>query len=254
MYRCVAQSVEGFVQQLAVAYVSRGYWFYVTGRVPDRKDPALVDAKLIDRYGIRASKWQRARRKRAGVANLQYLRYDRFFIILATHGTQRFFQDEPFRDIREDPIAFHGYSIGCGKGVDGRWHASVRLHAEEYRKLKAYFEELSTRRSAESLTHDLRAVRFAPFARVRRQMLNILRSINRFRSTAGLDAVPMTALRLRRRPVKVFSEHSLTGRLRANRCMTFKDSKGDEHEISSQNKQRSSKDDQKRHDRPVLEW
>ena len=130
MYRCVAQLVEGFVQQLAVAYVSRGYWFYVTGHVPDRKNPTLVDAKLIDRYGIRASKWQRARRKRAGVANLQYLRYDRFFVILATHGTQQFFQDEPFRGIREDPIAFHGYSVGCGKGVDGRWHASVRIHAE----------------------------------------------------------------------------------------------------------------------------
>ena len=44
MYRCVAQSVEAFVQQLAVAYISRGYWFYVTGRVPDRKNPALIEA------------------------------------------------------------------------------------------------------------------------------------------------------------------------------------------------------------------
>jgi hypothetical protein len=83
---------------------------------------------------------------------------------LATHGVQRFFQDEPFRDIREDPIRFHGYSIGCGKGTDGRFHASVRIHAEEYRNLKAYFLELSTRRSAETLAKELRAIRFAPFA------------------------------------------------------------------------------------------
>jgi hypothetical protein len=210
MYRCVAHSAEAFVQQLAVAYVSRGYWFYVTGRVPYRKDPALIDAKLIDRYGIRTSKWQRARRKRAGVANLQYLRYDRFFVILATHGRQQFFQDEPFRDIREEPIAFHGYSIGCGKGVDGRWHASVRIHAEEYRKIKAYFEQLSTHRSTESLTTELHSVRFAPFARVRRQMLNILRGINRLRSMAGLEPVPVGALRLRRRPVRVFCNRAVT--------------------------------------------
>ena len=205
MYRCVTQSVEAFVQQLAVAYISRGYWFYVTGRVPDRKNPALIDAKLIQRYGIATSKWQRARRKRAGVANLQYLRYDRFFVLLATHGTQRFFQDEPFRDIREDPIAFHGYSIGCGKGVDGRWHASVRIHAEEYRNLKAYFLSLSIRRPVEALAKELGDIRFAPFARVRRQTLNILRAVNRARATAGLEPVPAGALRFRRKPVKVFT-------------------------------------------------
>ena len=33
-YRCVATSAVGFLQQLAVAYVANGYWFYVTGRVP----------------------------------------------------------------------------------------------------------------------------------------------------------------------------------------------------------------------------
>jgi len=51
-YRCVATSVAGFVQQLAVAYVAHGYWFYVTGRVPEGKDPADVDRKLIARYEI----------------------------------------------------------------------------------------------------------------------------------------------------------------------------------------------------------
>jgi len=204
MYRCVAQSVEGFVQQLAVAYISRGYWFYVTGRLPEHKDPSSIDRKLIERYGIAASKWQRARRKRAGTANLQYLRHDRFFVILATHGTQRFFQDEPFRDVREDPIRFHGYSIGCGKGTDGRWHASVRIHAEEYKCLKAFFLDLATHRSVEELAREFQLVRFAPFARVRRQMLNILRAVNRVTKEAGFEPVPVTAIRLHRRPVGVF--------------------------------------------------
>jgi hypothetical protein len=203
-YRCSCDTVEGFVQQLAVAYVSRGCWFYVTGRVPEGKDLAAVDAKLIERYGIDVSKWQRARRKRAGTANLHYLRHGRFFVLLATHGTHLFFQEEPFRDIREAPIKFHGYSIGCGKGADGRWHASVRIHADEYRQLKAYFLDLAVHRSVEQLAKEFRRLPFAPFARVRRQILTLLRAVNRLRKTAAFEPVPLSALRLRRTPVRPF--------------------------------------------------
>jgi hypothetical protein len=53
-----------------------------------------VDQKLIDHYGIEISKWTRARRKRSGTASVQYLRFRRFFVLLATHGKHRFFTDE----------------------------------------------------------------------------------------------------------------------------------------------------------------
>src|SRR5262249_52205923 len=69
MYRCEAASVEGFVQQLAVSYLVHGYWYYVTGYIPEHKDPRAVDQKLLTRYGIGLSKWSRARRKQAGGAN-----------------------------------------------------------------------------------------------------------------------------------------------------------------------------------------
>ena len=89
-YQCEATSVIGFVQQLAVAYVGRGYVFYVTGEIPERKDPKCVDAKLIDKYGLSVGKATRARRKLAGFANIQYLRFGNSFIILATHGNHPF--------------------------------------------------------------------------------------------------------------------------------------------------------------------
>ena len=127
MYRCVATSIEGFVQQLAVGYVTHGYWFYVSGWIPEGKDPLKTDAKLIERYGIDVSKWTRCRGKKAGLANVQYLRHGRFFVLLATHGQHPFFVQEPgFRDIREKPLEFAGYSIGCRRGLDGNYHASVR--------------------------------------------------------------------------------------------------------------------------------
>ncbi len=79
-YRCEATSLTGFVQQLACAYLRHGYVYFVRGEVPMGKDPRAVDAKLIGLHGIAVSKWQRARRKRAGLANLQYLRLGRTFV------------------------------------------------------------------------------------------------------------------------------------------------------------------------------
>lgn len=75
-YRYEATTVSGFLQQLAVAYLAHGYRFYVTGKIPEGKDPVAVDRKLLAKYDVGISKWVRARRKRAGLANCQYLRFD----------------------------------------------------------------------------------------------------------------------------------------------------------------------------------
>ena len=83
-YRCEATSVSGLIQQLAVGYVGRGYFFYVTGQIPQGKDPRLLDEKLTKRYAISASKATRARRKTLGLANVQYLRFKDRFVLLST--------------------------------------------------------------------------------------------------------------------------------------------------------------------------
>jgi hypothetical protein len=165
-YRCVATSVEGFVQQLAVAYITHGYWLYVIGQIPERKDPARVDAKLIDRYGIAISKWARHRRKKQGLANVHYLRFERTFVLIATKGRHQFFDDEAgnIRDVRCRPIQFAGYSIGYRMGADRKRHASVRIAPDRYLELKAAFEALATRRSPESVERLLTSIPFEPYA------------------------------------------------------------------------------------------
>lgn len=50
---------------------------------------------------------------------------------------------------------------------------------------------------------------FEPYAPVRRQLLNILRAVNRVRQAAGFESVPVSALRLRRRVVRPFGEKDL---------------------------------------------
>lgn len=193
--------MEGFVQQLAVAYLGNGYWFYVVGEIPEGKDPQKVDHKLLTRYEIDLSKWERARRKRAGLANLQYLRFGRLFVLLATHGTHAFFADEAssIRDARHTPIRFHGYSISYRNG-----HPHVRIEQEEYKRLKAYFVDLAPHRSAEGLGRELARVAFEPYAPVRRQLLAVLRAINRERKRAGFEPVPKSCFRFVRRVCRPF--------------------------------------------------
>ena len=204
-YRCVAVSREAFVQQLA-NYVAAGYWRYVSGSIPLHKNPADVDRKLVGQYGIDMSKWARSRRRKAGGGNVHYLRHERTFVLLVSPGPHPLVEHEPnVRDIRRAPLRFHGYSIGCGVGTDGRWHASVRIHADEYRRLKSHLLQLAVHRTSEDLAGEFQRLNFVPFARVRRQLLNLLRAVNRQRRLAGYELLPFTVLDLRRAPVKVFT-------------------------------------------------
>ncbi len=202
MYRCEAGSLAGFIQQLASRYVASGYVFYVVGRVPAGKDPQRVDAKLIARYGVDCSKFVRARRKRAGRANVHYLRYRDVFVLLATHGEHLFFEGEAgqIRDARREPLKVEGYSIAARGG-----RVSVRVERDEYRGLRAYFADAAVRRSAGVLADELGSLPYEPYAPVRRQMLGLLGLVNRARKASGLEEVPLACLRLRRRIGPVFA-------------------------------------------------
>src|SRR5512135_3925460 len=109
-YRAEASSLEGFIQQLAVGYLARGYRYFFQGRIPDGKDPRAVDAKLTKRYGLAISKFERARRKARGLANVQYLRYGQHFVLISTPGERDPLRDDhQLKDAHEVPIKLGGY-------------------------------------------------------------------------------------------------------------------------------------------------
>lgn len=203
-YRCEATSVEGFVQQVAVQYLRHGYWFYVAGSIPAGKDARAVDSKLIAKYSITASSKERTRRKRAGLANMHYIRHDRFFLLMATHGRHSFFDDEvgQIRDARRQPIKFAGYAISYRNG-----HACVRIEQREYQQLKARFLDLACKRSAEALAAEYRSVRFVPYRPVRQQLLAAWRIANRARKLAGYDAISIDSVPWKRRIVRPFADY-----------------------------------------------
>lgn len=200
-YRCEATSVAGFIQQVAVAYLARGYWFYVAGRIPGGKEAREVDRKLIEKYDIDTPRWERVRRKKAGLANIQYIRHKRFFLLMATHGKHRFFEEEAVRvrDARRVPIKYASYSVSHRGG-----HASVRIDQDHYRRLKVYLTDLAVRRSAEHMAEEFRMLHFEPYAPVRRQLMHLHRAVNRARTQAHRDPVSTGCLRLRRRVCSPF--------------------------------------------------
>lgn len=219
-YRAVAISVEGFVQQIACCFLRHGYWFYVTGRIPAGKDPRVIDGKLIEKYGIAVSESTRARRKKTGQANLQYLRYEDFFVILATKGRHKFYEDEggQIRDIRRVPLKFAGYSISYRRGgrtrtgaKDPSWHAHVRMERRQHLEIAAHLDALARRRAPESLAAAIYNLPVEPYAPIRRQLLQLLKSANRTRQELGYAPLPLEILPLRRRVVRPFSD-ALSGR------------------------------------------
>ena len=184
-YRYEAKSIDGFVQQLAVSYIAHGYFFFVTGVIAEGKNPQHVDEKLIAKYGIDVSKFTRARRKAAGHANVQYLRFDRFFVLVATHGEHAFFlptsdggEGGRIKDCRKVPIKFASHAISFRAG-----HAHVRIERETFRDLHAFFL-VNALRSRPWLEDQIRKLPFQPWAPVRGQMFQIVRAVNARRQSA----------------------------------------------------------------------
>lgn len=216
-YRYVATSLEGFVQQLACNYLPHGYWNYVVGHIPERKDPATVDAKMLDKYVHARSYAGRNRRKSRGLANVHYLRFERTFVLLGTAGQHEFYSEESIalRDLKRVPLQIGGYSISVkrdginpGTKTRTRWRSHVRIAPEAYKELRAHFLELAVHRSQHKLTVEFGRVPYARYAPVRRQLLNILREVNRRRRRAGFGRLPTSVLRLHRRQISVFDEEA----------------------------------------------
>lgn len=179
----VADSVNSFVRRLAVNLVPNGYWFYVAGCIPADKDPLAVDAKFIERYALTQSKHVRYRRRLAGHASVAYVRFRQEFILLATHGEHVFFEREAgqIHDLRRRPVRFHGYSIGYRNE-----HASVRIHAQEFARLRVEVERGAARWTEQRQFEAIERLPYERYAPIRQQIRSLHRLATRQRQRAGL--------------------------------------------------------------------
>ena len=162
----------------------------------------------MDKYEISAHKQVRYRRRQRGLANVQYLRYERDFLLLATPGQHRWFKEEQqsIRDVRRVPIVFGDYSIRLTPGnylrkkpgakraqVDGKLRVRVIIRRRRIRQVKRELLAAAAGDNVDELIARFRELPFEPYAPVRRQLFSLLRQVNSLRRQQGLAAVPTTA-------------------------------------------------------------
>ena len=261
--------MEGLIQQVALSYLRHGYWWYVTGIVPDHKAPAEIDHNILTKYDIRKDWRFIAHNKSRGIANLQYIRHGRFYIILSTKGFHEFKDREHkrIRNARNCPIliprfvpppdgirsknrrsqapTFDGYAMSYSRGgylrktpeqkdayreamekwrrqtmrgkrlpkpakgtPDPKWHSCVEIERNTRLRLHAYFMEIAKRRSPENLTYEFANTGFLPYQPVKRQLVRIIKDVNKVRSVAGCsEQIPYrVVLGLKRKQVSPFAD------------------------------------------------
>lgn len=221
-YKYEVTSLVGFLQRVATHLLPKGYYFFVQGLVPEGKDPATLDAKLLSKYGVARSEGARRWRKSQGLGNIQYVRHERLWLLMATHGDHPIREGERknLKDVRRVPIRIGDYSVYVKRGnyllkraiadpprPDGRWRVRVLIAREPYRELSAYFLSIACHRRADALAAELLNLPYVPYAPVRKQLLKLLRLINAKRQAAGFARLSATCLRFRREIVRAFEKN-----------------------------------------------
>jgi hypothetical protein len=194
-YPTEVSTVEAFIHRVAVDFIKNHYHYYVMGYVREGKDLRRTDLKIIAKYNVGINKWERYRRKQAGLSNVQYVRHEQTLVILATdpRGGHEFFRQEvEIRDAREVPLTYRGYEVSYrGRRV---W---VRIARGHYKQLWAYFTGIAMKRRVADLVREFRSLPYEPHRPVRYQLFRLLDEVNALRRRARhLELVPETAIRL----------------------------------------------------------
>jgi hypothetical protein len=207
-YQCQATTLEGFIQQL-VQYFTSGYVFYSTAAIPATKRgrAGAVDKKLVRKYDINISAWTRQVRRKEGRAVFQYLRYENFAVIVCTKGERQKFnagEGKNIKDARRRPLKFAGYAVSVRVKENGKLGARVRVERDTEAMLKCHFAGLALGCSTPRLKAAIYNLPFEPYAPIRRQLLGLVRAMNRIRKAASLELLPYSCVRMQRVQVKPF--------------------------------------------------
>ncbi len=181
----LVKDIHGLVQLISSNYFTQGYYFYTTGRIPEGKDPELIDVKLILKYQTHTARSKNHRRRKAGLACVKYLRCGRIFVLLATHGKSPVFQQENLRDARSSPLVLWGYSIGVNPET---LKVTTKVHRDTMRRLEKRILERAMW-SEKSWKAFFWRFPFRPYAGVRTSVFTLLRNLNQARKAFRLKPI-----------------------------------------------------------------
>jgi len=213
-YRYETKNIDGFLSQLVRYVANGGHYFYIRVKVPEGKDPLAVATKLLDRYNVRKSRWQRKRRHLKETASIHLLQFHEVIVIILTKGKHKAFYDDhasQVMDIRRTALKVFGYSVRYTfSELEKRYKVFIRLDAETYRKVKAHMLTIcvwDAYRDKKALEREFRRLPYQPYEPVFAQLVSIAKAVNRRRRRRDFEPIDLECISYKRRLGTVFAEH-----------------------------------------------
>ena len=181
--RCVLPSSGVLLRRIIWCMERYGYWYYKTGWIPEPKDPARTDEKILRAYAVPRSRMGLHREGKKGRAKLRYYRTGRFFVLLATDGGHPFFEGEKPDDVRNTPLRYNGFTISSQGGeIHLRWSADV------YRKLRRMFLDRALE-ATPAIEARFKRLRHPHHPDIITQKRKIMRAVHKRRRKAGRSRI-----------------------------------------------------------------
>lgn len=178
-----AHTLGEFLRKVAIDYLRYGYYRYLLRVIPEKMEVHSIDRKVIADYEITVCRMTRLRRKKAGRANVAYVRWGRRFVLLATEGVHEEFEKRRFLDIRENPLYVNGYSVGVHAGKP-----CVMIEPTRYQLIRSHLHAIALFNEAR-VTDYLQNTSPFNFPGVVRQKRRLQHEVNKRRKVAGLPLI-----------------------------------------------------------------
>lgn len=187
--RWVAGGLGDFLRKIAYDYARYGYYFYAIREIPEGKELDVVDEKLLSTYGVTYQHMRRKRRGEKGFANVAYIRYGRWFVLLGTEGQHEAFGRICRKDLRQEPLYFGGYTVGFHETK-----IAVRVSPRRWKRIREVAKRISLHHEGKvhHFFHEWLNRKVAPFSfpGVTEQKKQLLQEVNKKRKVAGLPEIP----------------------------------------------------------------
>lgn len=178
---CV-QKLGQFLSKVSF-YLRYGYVRYAVRTIPEGKQLPEIDAKLLNYYDVTYRHHVRTQRKKKGLANVIYIRFERTFILMATEGIHPAFDAIVSHTFHDTPLYFSGYAIGLRATK-----AHVIIEPKRFKRLRAVSNKIALH-PQDRVTTYLRTLSPFRFRGVNEQRWKLFRAVNKKRKKAGLSRI-----------------------------------------------------------------
>ena len=177
-----ADTLGEFLWKVAL-YMRYGYLRYAVRTIPEGKEFTTVDENIQRDFSISRDRMERMRRRKKGLANVVFVRFNYTVIRLATDGTHELFDKIDALDFRQNPLQFSGYSIGI-KGHK----PYIKITARRFKAIRKQVQGIALHNHRKVTDYVQRISPFS-FSGVADQRWKLLKEINRRRKKAGLPRI-----------------------------------------------------------------